>query len=218
MSDRYEVTGHSSLGLDTATNMPVSERLGREMARAYAPANGAVGKLNATISRGINWTLGGANNDNRHFAWDQLIQEPIDARLKVGGGPGGTRTGDIELLAPGEWTIDSYAWFEWSKYGGEGFIDLIVTVRSKTGDILRQQSSRNQIGEGDGTVQVHLADAMIEPADLPATVDIWFVSGKWRGVRGGAGFSGVSVKKTQRIATETQFIQDTGKTDVGNNG
>lgn len=214
MSDRYEVTGHSALGLETTTSMPVSERLGREMSRAYAPANGAVGKLNATCP-GINFTFGGANEANRHLRWNQLIQDPIDARIKTDAGVGAVGPGDIELLAPGEWTIETDVRFDWTAYTGDDACEVIVTVRDKTGAIIRQKSVGLPLGTSWGTISCRISDALILPEHLPATVDVWFKTGRWRGIWGGAKYTDISVKKTTRYADSTEFTEsDTN--NVGN--
>ncbi|MCI1256589.1 MAG: hypothetical protein LKG15_07875 [Corynebacterium provencense] len=210
-SSRYEVTGNTDIGLPTARPMVFAGMVGREMARTFAPANGAVGKINATIKENIGYYLTGAQDENRHIRWDQLIQEPIGARLLATAGPGAVGPGDIELLDPGEWTIDTAVRFDGTAYTGNNLVEVVVTVRDSTGTILRQQSSVASPGTAKQTVTVHLADALITEAQLPATVDVWFTTGRWRSIRGGAGFTVISVKKTERYATATEFMQDGGE-------
>lgn len=211
-TNRYEVTGPGGAtgtnSLPTTPTMPVAAALGRELARAFAPANGAIGKIQATINNVIDWTWGNATDDRRHIRWDQLIQEPIDARLI---------DGDIQLLAPGEWTVDADVYFDWSNYGGDGWTDVDVHVIAKDGTVIRTKTVRVWPGTGAGSASCRIIDALVEEDQLPATVQVWFGTGKWRAVLGGAARTIVSAKKTTRYATETVFNEDTGGTDLGDN-
>lgn len=205
MTSRYEVTGNSDIGLPVETTMAVASMLGTRLADAFAPADGAIGKIQATISTGIEWIGSDATEENRHIQWDQLIQDPIDAKIKTDTGPGAVGPGDIELLAPGEWTVNCDVRFGKTAYTGDNECNVIVTVRDSDGNIIRQKNASLPLGASRGTISARLDDALVLPEHLPATVDVWFKTGRWRGIWGGAIYTDFSAKKTTRYATETDF-------------
>lgn len=197
MTDRYEVTGNSPSGLQVEYPMAVASTLGARLSDAFAPADGSIGKVQATT--GADVALTARTMTQIHL--NELVNVPIDAVLD-------STTGIISLLAPGEWTIDSKVRFGAAGDEVFGAVMTIVKVMSAAGEEIRVSAAQGvAVAGGAWTVLDRMVDVLVPEGALPAQVIVQAGSYSARTLPAGAGNMFLSAKKTTRFGESTDFTQ-----------
>lgn len=192
--DRYEVTGHSEIGLPVEYPMAVASKLGGRFADAFAPADGYIGKIQATNTGAM--TVG-ANQPGAKLPITGLIQEPIGAELDA-------ENHVLVINEPGEWTIEMKL-SPGTSPGSTQRTTTTMAVVAAGGSSIRS-SYANQYGRG--TLMDKMIDVLIEPDMLPATVYLSISSDTAQTISPGSPYNFLSAKKTTRYATATTLSSD----------
>lgn len=192
--DRYEVTGHSEIGLPVEYPMAVASKLGGRFADAFAPADGYIGKIQATNTKTLSL---GANQAAVRLPVDGLIQEPVGAELDA-------VNHCLVLLDPGEWTVEMKLSVRAGLTATQGTV-ASLNMLGADGTSIRSSVATMY---GPGTFMDKMIDVLVPPEKLPATVELKVNTTAAQDITPGVIYNFLSAKKTTRYAIATTLSSE----------